>query len=472
MSTAAGHSGRALVVGAGLAGLTAAWRLQRAGFEVEVFEREAHPGGRVKSIRLAGCTVDTGATVFLPAYAEALALIEEMGLTSELEAPRGAAVIPRDGQMHAIDIGAPWKALFTCVIGWRSKFSLVRLLFFLLAVRSRLNFLSLADARSADSETLHDYCRSRFPAEVYTYLLNPAIKFLYLHNGCSGSVVELLWWIAATSPGTPKSLRRGSSSLTDALASRLKVHTQTEVTQVTRDGEGVALTVKDSAGQSQVHCADVCVVTVPGPISAAICRDGLSEAQRSFLRSTRYDPCIAISLSTRQRPARDALMFMLPDEFDADLATVIFAHHIGASRVPADRGIVNAYFMRDWCERHGHESDEALARLAQERLSNWVPEAQDLHAWHVQRWSQAAAISEVGACERIGAFESEVDQASPIQIIGDFLAQASMNVAVATANRAAQRLISASSQGFFTPNPPSVGIPVTDSIPGQRAGSR
>lgn len=432
---------KALVVGAGLCGLTAAWRLQQAGFDVQVFEREAQAAGRVKSIQLAGCTVDTGATVFLSAYTDALALIEEMGLTTELEAPRGAAVIPRDGRLHAVPLAAPLKALFTRVIGWRSKFSLLRLIFSFLAVRKRLSFVSLAGARGADLQTLRDYCRQRFPDELYTYLLNPAIKFLYLHNGESGSVIELLWWLGATGLGTPKSLRRGTSSLTDALAARLPVRLESEVVEVARSVAGVAVTVRDAAGALQVHLADICLVTTPAPVSAAICKDGISAAQRAFLHSRRYDPCFNITLCTRRRPASDALMFMLPDGFDAALATVILAHHIGDSRVPADRGIVNAYFMREWCEAHALETDEALVRLAQEHLRCWIPEVDDLHGWHIQRWQHSAAISAVGDCARIAAFEAEVDPAAPTQIIGDFLAQASMNVAVATANIAAQRLI-------------------------------
>lgn len=432
---------KAIVVGAGLCGLTAAWRLQQAGFAVKVFEREACTAGRVKSIPLAGCTVDTGATVFLSAYTDTLALIEEMGLTLELETPRGAAVIPREGRLHGIPLAAPWKALFTRVIGWRSKLSLLLLLFSFLAVRARLNFLSLAGARGADLQTLQDYCRPRFPDEVYTYLLNPAIKFLYLHNGESGSVIELLWWLGAAGLGAPTSLRRGSSSLTDALAERLAVQVTTEVVEVMRRGAGVRVTVRDAGGALQVHDADVCLVTTPAPISAAICKDGLSTAQREFLVRRRYDPCFNITLCTRRRPRGDALMFMLPDAFDDALATVIFAHHIGDSRAPADRGIVNAYFMREWCQAHAQESDEVLIRLAQERLRRWIPEVDDLHGGHVQRWQHSAAISEVGDCAGIAAFEAEVDPQAPIQVIGDFLAQASMNVAVSSANRTAARLI-------------------------------
>lgn len=431
---------RAIVIGAGLGGLTVAWRLQQAGFEVQVFERETLPSGRVRSVRVGGSTVDTGATVFLSAYRESLALIDEMGLTGQLQAIRGKAVFPRDGRYYEIDTAKPLRGLFTRVIGWRSKLALVKLLLRFLRVRHRLNFLSLGPAGGHDAETLEAYCKRHLPDEVYTYVLNPAIKFLYLHNGSSGSLMELLWWMRASGGGKPRSLRRGTSSLTDALASRLRVHTNTEVTRVARGQLGVNVTVKSDGGETATHHADVCVVTTPAPVSAEICHDGLTAQQRAFLRSRRYDLSIVVSFSTRRRPQRDALMFMVNDEFDGDIATIIFGHNIGADRVPPEQGVVNVYFMQAWSEQHRDEVDEAVMQAARSRIEPWVPEVADLLGWHVQRWPYAAAISEVGDCQRIAAFDADVDPASPIQIVGDFQAQASMNVAVANANQAATRL--------------------------------
>ena len=40
-----------VVVGAGAAGLVCAWRLQRAGHEVQVLEQAAAPGGRLRTER-------------------------------------------------------------------------------------------------------------------------------------------------------------------------------------------------------------------------------------------------------------------------------------------------------------------------------------------------------------------------------------------------------------------------------------
>lgn len=431
---------KAFVIGAGIAGLSAAWRLQQAGFAVEVFEREAQVNGRIKSISLGGCTIDTGATVFLPAYAETLALIRELGMEGELQPVRGQVAVPRGGRLHLIDMDAPLRALGTGLIGWRSKLALAKLPFTFMAVRKALNFVTLGSAQGHDLETLAAYCARSFPSEVYEYLLNPALKFLYLHNGESGSMIELLWWMHANGSGKPRSLRRGSSSLTAALAERLTVHTRSEVLNVQRQDGGVELSVRH--GETlRTHRADVCLVTVPGPIAAEIASDDLSDAQRQFLRGRRYDLSTTVSFCTRKRPTTDALMFMMPDSFNANLATIIFGHNIGADRVPADRGVVNAYFMKDWSERHRALPDDDLVRAAQQQVGPLIPEVLDPIACHVQRWPYSAAITEPGDCARIAAFEAEVDATSPIQFCGDYLAQASMNVAVAGAAHVAGRLI-------------------------------
>lgn len=433
---------RAAVVGAGLAGLTAAWRLRQAGFDVAVYEREARASGRVKSVRVGDCTIDTGATVFLAAYREALALIREMGLENELEPVRGKIVVPRDGRLHEIDPDAPLSAAMTGVVGWRSKLALLKLAARFWKLRPLLNFETLGSARGQDGETLADFAH-RLPPELYEYLLNPALKFLYLHDGAAGSVIELLWWMHATGAGKPRSLKRGTRSLIDALVDRLHVQTNVEVRAVRRTGEGVQLDLRRSGGMDEQVSADACVVAVPAPIAERICVDGLTSFQREFLTSRRYDPSIQVSFCTRRRPAREALMFLIPDSLNADVATVIFGHHIGRERAPPERGIVNAYLLKSWSERHAQVSDEDTMRAAQAVVRALVPEVDDCVGWNVQRWPHTAAVTAPGDCERMHRFEQEADPRSPIQLIGDYQVQASMNVAVAGGNRVAQRLAAA-----------------------------
>jgi phytoene desaturase len=58
-----GPTGRVVVVGAGLAGLSAALHLLGAGRQVTVVERDAGPGGRAGRIERGGYRIDTGPTV-------------------------------------------------------------------------------------------------------------------------------------------------------------------------------------------------------------------------------------------------------------------------------------------------------------------------------------------------------------------------------------------------------------------------
>ncbi|RAS71074.1 phytoene desaturase [Lentzea atacamensis] len=58
-----GRTDRVVVVGAGLAGLSAALHLRGAGHEVTVVERHPHPGGLAGRLDVAGHLIDTGPTV-------------------------------------------------------------------------------------------------------------------------------------------------------------------------------------------------------------------------------------------------------------------------------------------------------------------------------------------------------------------------------------------------------------------------
>lgn len=63
MRTVGGRTDRVVVVGAGLAGLSAAMQLAGRGRAVTVVERESFPGGRMGQLDLRGYRIDTGPTV-------------------------------------------------------------------------------------------------------------------------------------------------------------------------------------------------------------------------------------------------------------------------------------------------------------------------------------------------------------------------------------------------------------------------
>ena len=77
-----------VVIGGGIAGLSAAWTLSAdTALRVIVFEAEARPGGKLQSRDMGGRAVDVGPDAFVARRPEAVALCTELGLHDELVAP-------------------------------------------------------------------------------------------------------------------------------------------------------------------------------------------------------------------------------------------------------------------------------------------------------------------------------------------------------------------------------------------------
>ncbi len=121
-------SRRAVVAGAGIAGLTAAYRLQQAGWEVEVFEAEPRAGGRVETVVQHGYCVDTGATAFAARYPVATQLAKELDLRIVETAPYLG--VYRDGRVRLLRLDRLIRSgLRTDVLSLSTKLRLARVVF-------------------------------------------------------------------------------------------------------------------------------------------------------------------------------------------------------------------------------------------------------------------------------------------------------------------------------------------------------
>ncbi len=95
----------AIVIGAGMAGLTCAHELVAHGIDCRVFESSDKPGGRVASDDLDGFTLDRGFQVFLTAYPEARRRIDYGPLALCPFEP--GALIRQGGAFHRLS--DPWR---------------------------------------------------------------------------------------------------------------------------------------------------------------------------------------------------------------------------------------------------------------------------------------------------------------------------------------------------------------------------
>lgn len=76
-----------IVVGGGIAGLSAAWQLKRDGMPVRLFEAADRVGGKIRASTVAGALIDEGADAFLARVPHGIELASELGLADRLTAP-------------------------------------------------------------------------------------------------------------------------------------------------------------------------------------------------------------------------------------------------------------------------------------------------------------------------------------------------------------------------------------------------
>lgn len=91
--TVPGSHLRIAVVGAGIAGLAAAWQLERLGHTVQVFEARSRPGGRIYTESLGPFSVEVGAARFSDRHYRALHWIARLGLSLEPMYPSSGRLV-------------------------------------------------------------------------------------------------------------------------------------------------------------------------------------------------------------------------------------------------------------------------------------------------------------------------------------------------------------------------------------------
>ncbi len=127
---------RAVVVGAGLAGLTAAADLADAGLRPVVLEKRAVPGGKASSWLEGEYPVESGLHIFFGCYLELLAMMRRVGAYEHLNWKKHTIYVAQPGGkvagFHFPNVPAPFNgiAAFTAndLLSWREKLTNVRAL--------------------------------------------------------------------------------------------------------------------------------------------------------------------------------------------------------------------------------------------------------------------------------------------------------------------------------------------------------
>ena len=156
------------VVGGGIAGLTAAYRLKQRGIRVVVYEASGRVGGVILTERSDGYLADLGPNSIMTPTADVRSLFAQLGLEGSVVPASAAArkrFVVRKGKLVPLPMSPP--QLLTTP---------------LLSARAKLSVLLEPLVERGDSpmeESIAGFVRRRFSQEVLDYVANPFVAGVY-----------------------------------------------------------------------------------------------------------------------------------------------------------------------------------------------------------------------------------------------------------------------------------------------------
>ncbi len=427
------------IVGGGIAGMTAAYRLQQAGVSCVVLEADSRLGGRIKTVEVGGCAFDVGAIGLLGSYTETVKLIDELGLKPKLSRAAVCLAIPREGRLNVLDLGRPASLLRAHLLSARSLWRLRKLLGPMVHYWPRLNFLSMGGMAPEDTESADVWCRRVLNEEIYEYLIGPIIRALWQRDPEGTPMVDVFWGLKAFAP-TMYALFGGMQLLTDTLAQHVNAVTGAKVTAVQDRSDGVKVSYRLN-GTVAEQLFSKCVLALP-PTAAAGLLPAESALQPAF-SALPYACSVNVHFAL-SRPIGGRVQIIFPPHTEApDLTTVVFEHNKGPGRAPPGKGALSLFWRDSWSRARMNLDEATIIRNTIPQARSVIPDFDEslIEAAHVERWAGAGVARQVGGTQAVVAVEAAGAKMHNLALAGDYSALSGVNAAVISGQIAAQKII-------------------------------
>ncbi|MFL6136348.1 MAG: protoporphyrinogen/coproporphyrinogen oxidase [Frankiaceae bacterium] len=429
------------VVGAGIAGLTTAYRLSQQGLTVDVLESESEPGGRMRCGRIDGYTIDRGAETLAPyGYPATWELIRELGLEPEVHRIRHPVALWHGGRAHPW-MGHPLSVLNRAGLSTRGWLAMARLMA-PIARHPRQVVPERPESTPYGDLTLADIGRQH-GEELVDRMLEPIAASAFGWLPEESAVAPLMAMIAATRGiWRWRTYRQGQDTMTRALADRVDVHLSKRVQLVKRDGDGARIELADGTLLS----ARAVVLAVPAPQVLDLHPDAPDE-ERPYLRACTFTSVMRVACLL-DRPLEPVRRRFGPRLYAALLATgespllvgCTVEHNKCPERAPAGRGLVSLLISPRRVPELIDLPDEQVVRAVVAEGERLVPGLGDAMVGHdVVRWRHALPAAPPAALRLRGDFVRRPLQ--PIEYAGDWLyLRPSSEAATASARLAVPRI--------------------------------
>ncbi len=437
----------AVIVGAGIAGLTAGWALRDR--RILVLEAADRVGGRLRSEPRGPYWLNLGAHLFGGRGTLMDRLVTEVGLETRSIPGNRMALFFR-GRLLAS--GRPETYPFRLPLSWGARLSFVRAGLRLRAAVT--GFLNAKRPRPGESpaQTRARFLTYRDDETFAAYLgrLHPDVEAIFrpiaervtagpeeISAGYGAALFGLVWGDEDT--GSARNLIGGSELLPQALAHRLGARVQTEATveEVVPHADRVEVRFRRQ-GVATTVSADYAIVATPAYVTREIVRDLPRDTADAMARIP-YGPFIVGAFLTEETGP-------MPWDHIYAIAVVdrsfnMLFNHASPLRTPDKRepgGSLMVYAGGDRGRRLLRLSDDEIRALFLRDLHDVLPATRGIvREVLIQRWEQAIPYAPPGRARLQPALTRPLGR---VFLAGDYLQFAEMEAAAVTGQEAADEI--------------------------------
>lgn len=430
------------VIGAGLSGLTAAVRFQQAGHDVCVLDLNHHAGGRCKALHRNGFIIDTCPELAATSYRRWLALIREVGLGSEIVQCPTVISLLQDGRLIDIDMGNPLSIAFSPVISWSAKARFAR---GIVGMRKQLRSVPhyLLDDVSLDDPAsgAEQLSLRAFGPEVTRKLIEPLLRPI---GGVTLDMMSTMLVPYTLSDWTQMvTLRGGLDILPMALAQRFQMHLGTTVRQIHSAPSGVTLDCVDANGSAGTMTADKCLVTAPYDQAEAI-YPRFAEISGGYRKTMRFMRLFDVKLAYGKATTSKAASVMLSVRESPRINVISLAHNKAPDRAPPGHSLFSIFTEHKEYETFASMPAEDIVTLMRQEIERLYPEVRGRFLFsYVSAQERVSYVPDAGFFHRTRRLWDAIGEEPRVQLGGDLFMFGGMEAAVATGERAAERLMRA-----------------------------
>jgi len=433
---------RAIVVGAGIAGLAAAFRLKQAGYQVTVYEAGQRIGGRMSTERRDGHVMDLAATATSTKYREMIALAHAAGIGDKIVGSSDMVGIPLRGEVQRIRSGTLTDLLTTKLLPISAKLMAAPLLIDARRVAKKSKWYDLGAAGDVDVETAAEWVARRGHPEIDAAVFNALMRGAYLASSTTMSVLDLHFLINGFFGVDLFTFAGGLGTLPEALAAHVDTRLGAKVTQVLAAGSGVRVSVIEGDAAERTESADVCVIAVPAPLMTEIYPQ-LPAEHRAIAANADYVPLMTVKLLTDGRPEEKAMFLALPERESRELGALFLEHVKYADRSPEGKGQVGCFWDGRWNANEWETDDDVIVDKSIGAAEEYLPGLENMvEGSQVIRWRHGVLNSRPGSYRDLHMLAVAEDSADRVFLAGDYFGGPSVNAALCSGEKAAQRIVS------------------------------